>query len=67
MLGELRRQWTNDKPAVVHCLLDRSQTISACLDFREFMILGLFTKSRIPELSLSMIGRAHNNDFLRDS
>ena len=32
--------------------------IFACLDFREFVILGLFTKSRIGELSISMIGSA---------
>ena len=31
------------------------------LDFREFVILGLFTKSRIRELSISMIGSTHNN------
>ena len=37
--------------------------IFACLDSREFVILGLFTKSRIRELSTSMIGSAHNNNF----
>ena len=39
----------------------------ACLDFRKFVILGLFTKSRIRELSISMIGRDHNNNFSRDT
>ena len=29
--------------------------IFACLDFREFVILELYTKSRIRELSISMI------------
>ena len=37
--------------------------IFACLDFREFMIFGLFTKSKIRELSILMIGNAHNNNF----
>ena len=35
----------------------------ACLDFREFVILGLLTKSRIRELYISMIKSAHNNNF----
>ena len=30
----------------------------ACLDSREFVISGLFTKSSIRELSISMIGNA---------
>ena len=29
--------------------------IFACLDFREFVTLGFFTKSRIRELSMSML------------
>ena len=37
--------------------------IFACSDLREFVILGFFTKSRISELSISMIGSAHNNNF----
>ena len=37
--------------------------IFACLDFREFVIFGLFTKSRIRELSISMIGSAYNKNF----
>ena len=37
--------------------------IFACLDFRDFVILGLFTKSRIYELSISMIESAYNNKF----
>ena len=32
--------------------------ISACLDFREFVILGLFMKARICQLSISMIAGA---------
>ena len=39
------------------------QVIFACLDFRDFVILGLFTKSRIYELSISMIESAYNNKF----
>ena len=35
----------------------------ACLNFREFVILGLFTKSRIRELLISMIGSAPNNNI----
>ena len=34
--------------------------IFACLTFREFVIFGLFTKSRSRKLSISMIGSAHN-------
>ena len=37
--------------------------IIACLDFREFMIFELFTKFRIRELFISMLGGAHNNNF----
>ena len=38
--------------------------IFACLDFHKFVILGLiFTNSKIRELSISMIGSAHNNNF----
>ena len=37
--------------------------IFACLNFREFVILVLFTKSIIRELSILMIGSAHNNNF----
>ena len=32
--------------------------IFACLDFREFVIFGLFAKSRIREILTSMIGSA---------
>ena len=32
------------------------RVIFACLDFREFVILGLFAMSRIRELSILMIG-----------
>ena len=32
--------------------------IFACLGFREFVILGLYTKSRIRQLSIQMIGSA---------
>ena len=35
--------------------------IFASLDFCEFVILGLFSKSRIRQLSTSMIGSAHIN------
>ena len=35
----------------------------SCLDFREFAVLGLFTKSRIRESSIWMIGSADNNNF----
>ena len=38
--------------------------IFTCLDFREFFILKFFTKSRLCELSISMIGSAYNNNFL---
>ena len=41
--------------------------IVACFDFRESVILGLATKSKIRELAISMIGCAHRNIFLRDS
>ena len=41
----------------------RSVNFHMCLYFREFVFLGLFTKSRIRELSISMRGSAHNNDF----
>ena len=37
--------------------------IFACFDFREFVIWGLFTKSSIRELSISIIASAHNNHF----
>ena len=37
--------------------------IFACLDFREFVILGFFTKARIRELSISKLGSTHNNNF----
>ena len=37
--------------------------IFACLNIGEFVILELFMKSRIRELSISMIGSAHNNNF----
>ena len=37
--------------------------IFACLDFRKFVVMGLFTKSRIRELSFSMLGSAHNINF----
>ena len=37
--------------------------IFACLDFREFVVLGLFTRSRIRKLSISMIGSDHNDNF----
>ena len=37
--------------------------IFACLDVHEFAVLRLFTKSRISELSVSMIGSAHKNIF----
>ena len=37
--------------------------IFACLNFREFVFLGLFTKSRIRESSISMMGSAQNNNF----
>ena len=39
------------------------RVIFACLGFREFVILELFTKSRIRELSISMIGSDHDNTF----
>ena len=41
--------------------------IFACSDFREFVILELCTKSRIRELSISMIGRAIIIIISRDS
>ena len=41
--------------------------IFACLGFREFVILELFTKSRIRELSISMIGSAIIIRISRDS
>ena len=34
-----------------------------CLDFREFVILGLVTRTRICEVSISMIASAHNNNY----
>ena len=37
--------------------------IFACLDGREFVVLRLFKKSRIRELTISMIDSAHNNIF----
>ena len=37
----------------------------ACLDFREFVVLGLFTKFRIRELSISMIGSTHDIIFCK--
>ena len=40
-----------------------SLIIFACLNFCQFVILGPFTKSRIRELSISMIGSAHNKNF----
>ena len=36
-----------------------------CFGFHEFVTFGLFTKCRIRELSISMIGSDHNNDFAR--
>ena len=33
------------------------------VDFREFVVLGLLRKSRIRELSISMISSAHDNNF----
>ena len=41
--------------------------IFACLDFREFVILGLYTKSRIRELAILMIGSAIINIISWDS
>ena len=41
--------------------------IFACLDFREFVILRHFTKYRIRELSILMIGRIIIITILRDS
>ena len=41
--------------------------IFACLDFREFVILGLFTKSRNRELSISMIDSSFIIKISRDS
>ena len=40
-------------PSVNHVTVDL--IIFTCLDFREFVILELFVKSRICELSISMI------------
>ena len=37
--------------------------IFECLRFREFVILGHFTKSRIRELLILMTGGAQNNNF----
>ena len=37
--------------------------IFAFLYFRKFVILGLFMRSRISELTFLMIGSAHNNYF----
>ena len=37
--------------------------ILVCLNFRKFVILGLFMKSRICELMILMIYSAHNNHF----
>ena len=37
--------------------------IFACLNFRQFFIFGLFARSRIRELSISMIGSAIINNF----
>ena len=37
--------------------------IFASLNFREFVILGLFMKFKIRELSISMIVSAYNNNF----
>ena len=39
--------------------------IFACLDFREFVILGLFAMSRIRKLSISMIGSTIRIIFAR--
>ena len=39
--------------------------IFACFVFRKFVILGLFTKSSIRELSISMIGSAHKKKFAK--
>ena len=36
--------------------VDDTVVIFACLDFQEFLLLGFFAKSRIWELSISMIG-----------
>ena len=37
--------------------------IFMCLDFREFVILELFMKSRTYKVSILMTGSAHNNNF----
>ena len=48
----------------VYC---RSGHFRVRLDFREFVILGLYTKSRIHELSIKMIGSAIIFIISRDS
>ena len=50
-------------PSLLASKITVDLVIFACLDFREFVIWGLFTKSRIRELSISMIGMAQNNNF----
>ena len=51
----------------VNNMLDKNSTVDlvffGCLDFREFVIVGLFTKSRIQEFAISLIGIGHNNNF----
>ena len=65
MLVQRRGRWPNIKPALVYCLVfaviclggdtavvtDTIHVVNfACLNFREFLILVLFTKFRIREL-----------------
>ena len=55
--------WASYKPDNLSTMNTVDLVIFACLEFREFVVLGLFTNHIIRELWISMIGSAHNNNF----